>query len=158
MREIALFVVPEEFTLDLTEPWQLQLLVQRNVGARDKSFLTFDLAHASRQVSPQHCGPERGQAPSPHPRHATRSFCGPVPERRGRAPRRGLDEPLWVKIWKTNTVSVAITGAGLGALDLIFFFQDGLSAADLSTSGCAGVISLSFSCGSAGMRTRSYPS
>ena len=51
LREIALFVVPEEFTLDPTEPWQLQLLVQRNVGARDKAFLTFDLAlHAARQV------------------------------------------------------------------------------------------------------------
>ena len=41
LREIALFVVPEEFKLDLTEPWQLQLLVQRNVGARDKAFLTL---------------------------------------------------------------------------------------------------------------------
>ena len=45
LREIALFVVPEEFTLDLTEPWQLQLLVQRGVGAREKAFLTFDLAY-----------------------------------------------------------------------------------------------------------------
>ena len=35
LREIALFVVPEDFKLDLVEPWQLQLLVQRNIGARD---------------------------------------------------------------------------------------------------------------------------
>ena len=46
LREIALFVVPEEFILDLTEPWQLQLLVQRSAGARDKAFLTFDLGYA----------------------------------------------------------------------------------------------------------------
>ena len=45
LREIALFVVPEDFKLDLAEPWQLQLLVQRSVGARDKAFLTFDLAY-----------------------------------------------------------------------------------------------------------------
>ena len=45
LREIALFVVPEDFKLDLTEPWQLQLLVQRNVGARDKAFMSFDLAY-----------------------------------------------------------------------------------------------------------------
>ena len=45
LREIALFVVPEEFTLDPTNPWQLQLVVQRGVGAREKAFLTFDLAY-----------------------------------------------------------------------------------------------------------------
>ena len=45
LREIALFVVPEEFTLDPTNPWQLQLMVQRGVGAREKAFLTFDLAY-----------------------------------------------------------------------------------------------------------------
>ena len=45
LREIALFVVPEDFKLDLAEPWQLQLLVQRSVGVRDKAFLTFDLAY-----------------------------------------------------------------------------------------------------------------
>src|SRR6516165_10249403 len=41
--DIGLFVTPPEFTLDPTEPWQLQLLVQRSVGTRDKAFLTFDL-------------------------------------------------------------------------------------------------------------------
>src|SRR6516162_6946465 len=42
-REIGLFVTPPEFTLDPTQPWQLQLLVQRTLGVRDKAFLTFDL-------------------------------------------------------------------------------------------------------------------
>ena len=37
-----------------------------------------------------------------------------------------LDEPLWLKIWKTNTVSIAITVAGLLVLTAIFFFQDAL--------------------------------
>ncbi len=43
LHEIGLFVTPPEFTLDLVQPWELQLLVQRNVGSRDKAFLTFDL-------------------------------------------------------------------------------------------------------------------
>ena len=34
--EIALFVVPEEQTLDVTRPWQLELLVQRATAAREK--------------------------------------------------------------------------------------------------------------------------
>ena len=33
-RDPPLFVVPEEFKLEPAEPWQLQLLVQRSVGAR----------------------------------------------------------------------------------------------------------------------------
>lgn len=41
--EIALFVLPPDFTFDPTEPWVLQLLVQRVVGAKDKAWLTFDL-------------------------------------------------------------------------------------------------------------------
>ena len=43
--EIALFTVPPEFTLDPTEPWMLQLLVQRVVATREKAWLTFDLGY-----------------------------------------------------------------------------------------------------------------
>ena len=38
--EIALFTVPSEFTLDPTEPWVLQLLVQRVVTTREKAWFT----------------------------------------------------------------------------------------------------------------------
>ena len=44
-KEIGLFMVPEDFAFDPTEPWELQLLVQRATGAREKAFLTFDLAY-----------------------------------------------------------------------------------------------------------------
>ena len=40
--EIGLFTVPEGTTLDPAEPWRVQLLVQRAMGAREKAFLTFD--------------------------------------------------------------------------------------------------------------------
>ncbi len=43
--EIALFTVPPEFALDPTEPWVLQLLVQRVVATREKAWLTFDLGY-----------------------------------------------------------------------------------------------------------------
>lgn len=49
-KEIGLFVTPPEFTLDPTQPWQLQLLVQRSLGGRDKAFLTTAICAAS---SPQ---------------------------------------------------------------------------------------------------------
>jgi NosR/NirI family nitrous oxide reductase transcriptional regulator len=38
----------------------------------------------------------------------------------------GLEEPLWLKIWKANAVSIAITAVALLVLTGIFFFQDQL--------------------------------
>ena len=48
--EIALFVVPADFAFDPTEPWALQLLVQRVVGARDKAWVTFDLGYTLPEI------------------------------------------------------------------------------------------------------------
>lgn len=45
LREIALFTVPEGFTFDVTKPWDLQLLVQRGFGARDKASIFYDLGY-----------------------------------------------------------------------------------------------------------------
>lgn len=45
LREIALFQVPDGFAFDVTEPWDLQLLVQRGFGARDKANISYDLGY-----------------------------------------------------------------------------------------------------------------
>ena len=37
--------MPDGSALDVTQPWRLQMLVQRAYGARDKAFLTFDLGY-----------------------------------------------------------------------------------------------------------------
>ena len=54
-------MVPPDFALDPTEPWALQLLVQRVVGARDKALLTFDLGYtlARRATSSASSAPTR---------------------------------------------------------------------------------------------------
>jgi len=130
LREIALFVMPDDFRLDLTEPWQLQLLVQRNVGARDKAFLTYTLEYA---LPDQYLRIEQPPAPPPAP---------VPPQAQAQAPAQApaepslndadalaageIEEPLWLKIWKTNTVSIAITAVALLVLTAIFFFQDAL--------------------------------
>jgi NosR/NirI family nitrous oxide reductase transcriptional regulator len=44
LREIALFVVPEEFPFDVTQSFDLQMLVQRNAEGRDKSITPYHLA------------------------------------------------------------------------------------------------------------------
>lgn len=124
LREIGLFVVPEEFKLDLTEPWQLQLLVQRNVAARDKAFLTFELGYTlpdkylriEQAAPPAPAQPPQAAAPPPMASLSDADALGAGP----------LEEPLWLKIWKTNTVSIGITVFALLVLTGIFFFQDTL--------------------------------
>ncbi|KAA3499304.1 regulatory protein NosR [Rhizobium rhizogenes] len=51
LREIALYVIPDSFAFDVTEPWELQLLVQRTTGVRDKATMPFDLENAPLWVS-----------------------------------------------------------------------------------------------------------
>ena len=120
--EIALFTVPPELAFDPIEPWELRLLVQRVVGARDKALVTFDLGYAlpeaylKRQAPPA----QRPQAA------ASKSSATPVAETRevGMPPPASDEEPLWMRIWRANTVKVGLTVAALGALTLIFFFQN----------------------------------
>nr|WP_246180204.1 NosR/NirI family protein [Microvirga thermotolerans] len=134
LREIGLFVVPEDFKLDLAEPWQLQLLVQRNVGARDKAFLTYDLAYTLPDAYLRIETPAAAAAPQAQAQPA--QSATPAAPAAGEA-RPSLDdsqalaagpleEPLWLKIWRANTVSIAITGLALLVLTGIFFFQDSL--------------------------------
>lgn len=129
LREIALFVFPDEFRLDLTEPWQLHLLVQRSVGARDKAFLNYEIEYAL---------PERylriEQAAKPPAPPIPAAGAQPVPGK-NQASTAGidastlgseLDVPLWQRIWTANAVSIGITAFAILALTGIFFFQDAL--------------------------------
>lgn len=134
LREIALFVVPDDFSLDLTEPWQIQLLVQRNVGARDRAFLNYNLeytlpdqylrieqppAPAAPPAQPQQQAQAQGQAPAQAP-------AAPSLNDADALAAGEIEEPLWIKIWKTNTVSIGIAAVALAVLTAIFFFQDAL--------------------------------
>lgn len=111
--EIALFVLPAEFTFDPIEPWVLQLLVQRVVGARDKAWLTFDLGYTLPDSYMK-----RESAPPVGQQAAT--------QRGSAAPFTAEEEPLWMKIWRDNIVKISTTIVALGALTLIFFFQNAL--------------------------------
>ncbi|MDJ1158204.1 4Fe-4S binding protein [Chelatococcus sp. SYSU_G07232] len=118
-REIALFVVPEEFAFDPAEPWQLELLVQRAVGAREKAFLPFDLGYGlpERYIRRAATAHTQGQAPA-----AAAPDAATAPA--SAAPADPFGEPLWQRIWKANAVPVAVTAAAIALLTLIFFFQD----------------------------------
>jgi NosR/NirI family transcriptional regulator, nitrous oxide reductase regulator len=123
--EIALFTVQPEFALDPTEPWVLQLLVQRVVATREKAWLTFDLAYTL---------PDGYMKTEPAPalrKQAATSPAAPsaAPAAASRDTKTSFaaeDEPLWMKIWRGDVVKISTTIAALGALTLIFFFQNAL--------------------------------
>ncbi|MBI5261871.1 MAG: regulatory protein NosR [Bradyrhizobium sp.] len=116
--EIGLFVTPPEFTMDPTQPWQLQLLVQRNIGGRDKAFLTFDLDYVlpDRYLKrEQRAVTVPATAPAPPPQ-ASSPAAQPV--------ANPDEEPLWMRIWRSQPTSIAITALALMVLTAIFFFQN----------------------------------
>ena len=92
--EIALFIVPADFAFDPTEPWVLQLLVQRVVGARDKAWVTFDLGYALPETYLREA-PVRPAAVAAAPTAKSAPAA---------APEAGVpttdEDPLWMRIWR----------------------------------------------------------
>ena len=102
--EMDLFKIPAEADFNPAEPFRLQLLVQRAVGAIDKTFLTFDLDYKLPQ-----------------------SYLLPLPaaapvlnDADDEAAAKSL---LWKRIWKDKSVEIGILGAMLLVLTGVFFFQ-----------------------------------
>ncbi|MBU2944746.1 4Fe-4S binding protein [Shimia thalassica] len=101
--ELDIFKIPADAEFDPTEPFRLQLLVQRAVGAIEKIFLTYDLGYKL---------PE--------------SFLLPVA-----APvvvddatdEAAAKSALWKRIWKDKQVEIAVLGLMLLVLTAVFFFQ-----------------------------------
>lgn len=113
LREIALFTVPSDFHFDVTSPFDIQLLVQRSDGPRDKAVLPYELGYSL---------PERYLAPLPPATAAPATSAGGGPV----ADSFEAAEPLWVSIWRMNRVAIGVTLAALLVLTAIFFFQDWL--------------------------------
>ena len=118
LREIALFVTPDDFTLNPVEPWQLQLLVQRSTGTRDKAFLTFETEYAlpAKYIHEEQPPAAPAAQPAQTAPAAAAQNAGGMPS--------SLDDPLWVTIWKSNKAMIGITGFAIVVLTGIFFFQN----------------------------------
>ncbi|MGH6961639.1 MAG: 4Fe-4S binding protein, partial [Dongiaceae bacterium] len=128
-KEIGLFVIPPGARFDPAQPWQLQLLVQRAVGALKKAFLVFDL----RYLPPDKYLKREQSAVvvAETLRTAAASESADAPGASGEmqtAPSltaaTAPEAPLWQRIWKSRWPDVAILCVVIGALTVIFFFQD----------------------------------
>ena len=120
------FTVPDDFALDPTEPWEIELLVQRATGAREKAFLRFDLPYTlpDRYIRHEHKPPliatHNTAGSKSEPAIAASSNAG------ASAVAASEDEPLWKQMWRRNTASIVITALAIALLTVIFFFQNAL--------------------------------
>ncbi len=103
--ETDLFKIPVEADFDPAAPFRVQLLVQRAVGAVEKTFLTFDLDYKLPQD------------------YLLPVAAAPAPVLNDVDDEAAAKSQLWKRIWKDKTVEIGILGAMLLVLTATFFFQ-----------------------------------
>ena len=102
--ELDIFKIPANSEFDPTEPFRIQLLAQRVVGAIDKTFLTFDLGYKL---------PEQYMLPVAAPATVVDSASDEA----------AAKSALWQRIWRDKQVEIAVLGVMLLVLTAVFFFQ-----------------------------------
>ncbi|MDO6616499.1 MULTISPECIES: NosR/NirI family protein [Pacificibacter] len=110
--EADLFKIPADSGFDPTKPFRIQLLVQREVGAIEKVFTTFDLGY---------------QLPSKYIRTVASPPVAEVPTSVAAVTSQSeLDaqQALWKKIWLGKKVEIIVLGIMLIILTGVFFFQN----------------------------------
>ena len=108
--EMDLFKIPANAEFNPTEPFRLQLLVQRSVGAIEKAFITFDLGYQT---------PERFVETLETTPVAKSSQ---VSSKLANTDAQQLTH-LWQRIWVQKKFEVAIVLFALIVLTAVFFFQ-----------------------------------
>jgi NosR/NirI family nitrous oxide reductase transcriptional regulator len=116
LREIALFQVPKDFTFDVTAPFELQLLVQRTMGAQ-KAVLPYNVGYSLPDIYVKTDRVNQAQPPAT----AVPPQDAPV-----EATGSDIDNQLWITIWQASRTKIAVTLAAILTLTAIFFFQDWL--------------------------------
>ncbi len=103
--ELDIYRIPADSGFRPTEPFRIQLLVQRAVGAVDKAFLTFDLGYAL---------PDTYMLPV--------AAVAPV-AMQDDADEAAAKAALWQRIWRDRVVEIGVLAAMLTVLTGVFFFQ-----------------------------------
>ncbi len=103
--ELDIFKIPADAEFDPAEPFRMQLLVQRAIGAVEKVFLTFDLGYKL---------PESYLLPA---------AAAPVALVDNAEDEANAKAALWQRIWRDKTVEIGVLGTMLLVLTGVFFFQ-----------------------------------
>jgi NosR/NirI family nitrous oxide reductase transcriptional regulator len=102
-QELDLFKIPADSGFDATQPFRIQLLAQRAVGAVEKTFLTFDLGYAL---------PDQYLLPVAAPEVIDDAGA-----------EAAAKAALWQRIWRDRMIEIGLLGVMLFVLTGIFFFQ-----------------------------------
>jgi len=109
-KELDLFKIPASSNFDPTQPWRLELLVHRDVGAIERLYTTFDIgwqppANYLTKIVP----------PTPEADNSTgASFA---------TDEQAAKTALWQRIWRDKTVEIVVLSIMLIVLTAAFFFQ-----------------------------------
>lgn len=109
--EADLFKIPADSGFDPTKPFRIQLLVQREVGAIEKVFTTFDLGY---------------QLPSKYIRAIAQAPAAEIPDSVAAVTSQtelDAQQALWKRIWLGKQVEILVLGVMLTVLTGVFFFQ-----------------------------------
>lgn len=102
LREVSLFVLPAEVGFDPTEPWRLEVLVERDIPEQGNKFASFPFNYALPTIHflPSETAPEvLGHADNP-------------------------DMPLWERRWYDNSIHVVTLCLALTMLLALLIFSD----------------------------------
>lgn len=109
--EADLFKIPAGSDFDPSQPFRIQLLVQREVGAIEKVFTTFDLGYQLpekylRAVAP----PPSAEVPAEGQELTSQT-------------ESDAQQALWKRIWAGKKIEIAVLAIMLTLLTGVFFFQ-----------------------------------
>lgn len=110
--EADLFKIPADSGFDPTQPFRIQLLVQREVGAIEKVYTTFDLGYQLPQKYIRVIAPPAAAFVSDSINQLTTQS------------EADAHRALWTRIWAGKRVEIVVLGIMLFILTGVFFFQN----------------------------------
>lgn len=105
--EKAIFIIRKWYNFNPIQPWQLELLVRRQVGALTSIYTSF---HSDYQLPQQYL---KQSLPAPTTASTNKTMTTQMNE-----------EPIWWSIWHDRKVDITLLISGLTVLTLILFLQD----------------------------------
>ena len=119
--EMDLFRIPADSGFDPTQPFRIQLLVQREVAAIEKAFLTFDLAYQL---------PEKylRALPAPAPQASPEAVA--AVDKAVSTDEAAAQAALWKRIWDSKKPQIIVLVTLLTVLTGAFFFQEYLTRSE----------------------------
>ncbi|NNL07177.1 MAG: regulatory protein NosR [Gammaproteobacteria bacterium] len=109
LKDVDLFRTPADLKFNAALPWQLELLVGRDIGPTKKVFLSFDLDYSPPEKYLSLAQVESVDA-------ETTTVTGVTQQA----------STIWKKMWQLKIPEIIVLGIALAVLTAIFFFQEWL--------------------------------